>query len=401
MEFTASIVEIVASPDGVDVELDETAFFPEGGGQPGDRGEIAGVRVLDTRKDGERVLHRTDGTPEGGRVRCTVDRSHRTDYMQQHTGQHIISAALVQVADAPTVAVHQGDEFTTIEVDVDHLDDDVWLAVEEAANEVVRRNRPVTGRWIDDGELSSLTLRRETKRRGTIRIVEIDGVDRVACGGVHLAHTGEVGPIHWAGVERIRGRLRSFWRIGDRVRRYARLAADVDAQTRRLLSVGLADLPSRIEGCIAERDAALAQVREQTSLIAGLLVGSARAAADCVGDIRFVTLVTDRPDGAFARAAAEEAERSVAEGDHELFVAVNTAGTDSDSRTTWAVYTSPGVDLPWDTHRDAILSPIRGKGGGRPPFRQGAAGTPAPTQQEVAGFFGALRDALAETAGDG
>ncbi|MFW5828018.1 MAG: alanyl-tRNA editing protein, partial [Alkalispirochaeta sp.] len=178
-------------PDGAFVTLAETLFYPEGGGQPADIGSLGGAKVVDVQKDDTGTIHHYLASPPdtalqpGDRITGTVDMAHRWDYMQQHTGQHVLSAALAQVAEAPTVSVHQGSELTTIEVDQESLSESVLEAVEDRANKIVRADLPVRGFWIDHTELPNYALRRPTSRTGKIRLVEIDGVDLVACGGVH------------------------------------------------------------------------------------------------------------------------------------------------------------------------------------------------------------------------
>ncbi|MCK4514950.1 MAG: alanyl-tRNA editing protein, partial [Spirochaetaceae bacterium] len=226
----ASILEFQARVDRVDREdgrtvvlLDQTAFYPEGGGQPADHGTLNGRAVVHVRKDHDGISHilanPSRGEPEfavGDAVSGVVDGTHRRDYTQQHTGQHIISAALLHVGRYNTVSVHLGAEYTTIEVDAPSISAANLTAVQELANSTIERAIPVTSIWVSDAEISNYPLRRPPKVSGSIRLVLMGDVDCVACGGVHVDNTGKVRLVRAIGTEIIRNRVRISWKIGDR-----------------------------------------------------------------------------------------------------------------------------------------------------------------------------------------
>ncbi|WP_169313567.1 alanyl-tRNA editing protein [Spirochaeta africana] len=220
---TARVVAARAVDAAVAVlELDQTLFYPEGGGQPADRGTIAGMELLDVQKgeDGA-VLHTvrvaSDTLPApGSEVRLELNWAHRFAYMQQHSGQHLLSAMLKRTADAGTVSVRQGSETTTIEVDREQLSADQLGQAVRAANAAIQQNLPITAEWVAHTRINQQELRRPTSITGQVRLVRIQDTDCVACAGVHLSSTGELGVIRLVGSERIRGRLRLQFLIGQR-----------------------------------------------------------------------------------------------------------------------------------------------------------------------------------------
>ncbi len=245
-EFNATITNKRKCGRGWEIVLDKTAFYPEGGGQPADKGELDGIPVLDVKKvDGE-VYHQVPELPEGDVIKGVVDWPHRFDYMQQHTGQHILSAVLKHIVNGATVAVGQGGDYTSIEIDLDNISREELNMVEEAANAIICFNIPLYTYFNGETPISSFPLRRETKFTQDVRLVQIGGesleglssgklsqltseltnntdiygtdtlIDLAACGGVHTSTTGEVGLIKYKGQEKVRGRVRLYWIIGKR-----------------------------------------------------------------------------------------------------------------------------------------------------------------------------------------
>ena len=205
------------------VYLDRSAFYPTSGGQPFDTGTIGPARVLEVaEEEEERLAHVLDRPLEPGWYACEIDWARRFDHMQQHTGQHLLSAVLADEFKIPTVSFHLGAESSTIDVEAGQLD---VAAVEQRANEVIVENRPVTVSYHDSRE--DLDLRKPSEREGTIRVVTIENLDRSACGGTHVAATGEIGLLSLRKLDKIRGLLRIEFLCGQRAVRRAR--ADFDA----------------------------------------------------------------------------------------------------------------------------------------------------------------------------
>jgi len=182
------------------VELDSTYFYPESGGQEADRGRLGDRAVIDVQADDEgRVWHVLDqplaDDASGRALAGEVDWTRRFDHMQQHTGQHILSAAFERVLDAPTLSSHLGEERSSIEVGIVEADWESMARVEDAANRVVWSDVPVVRHWVSDSELGRFRLRKPPAVTGRVRIVEIPDWDQSACGGTHTNRTGEVGVV--------------------------------------------------------------------------------------------------------------------------------------------------------------------------------------------------------------
>lgn len=221
-EFEATVVGEWEQAGKWLVQLDCSAFYPTSGGQPHDTGWLAQSRVLDVYVEGGVVLHVVDKPlGEGQLVRGRIDWARRFDHMQQHTGQHILSACFEQLFNADTVGFHLGEEIVTVDLDIDvsELDDSMAKRAEHKANEVVFGDLPIQARFVDDDELARLPLRRAPKVERDVRIVSIGDFDHNACGGTHPKRTGEVGIIKILRRERMRRGIRLTFACGSRALR--------------------------------------------------------------------------------------------------------------------------------------------------------------------------------------
>jgi alanyl-tRNA synthetase len=257
-DFDAAIVELC--DDGRRVYLDRTAFYPTSGGQPHDTGRLNGSDLTDVVDEGDRIAHLM-AVPVTGRIAVgQVDWPRRFDHMQQHTGQHLLSAVVSDLYGYATIGVHLGAESSTIDLDGPGLTRDQIGKAEERSNEIVMENRPVEVTFEDAH--SVIDLRKRSERTGTLRIVTVRNLDRSACGGTHVRATGEVGPILLRKVERVRKGTRVEFLCGARSIRRARdehgllsrLAADLSASPSELPAL-VAGLRNEVkEGSAARRD---------------------------------------------------------------------------------------------------------------------------------------------------
>jgi alanyl-tRNA synthetase len=242
--FDAKVVD--ASPDRTVVYLDRTAFYPSSGGQPFDLGLLGEVAITEIVDEDDRVAHKLSAPLAGDAVSGAIDWGRRFDHMQQHTGQHLLSAVFVELAHAATLSFHLGAESCTIDLGITSLDSAQVQAVEQRANEVVFEDRRVT---VDFQHSSLATdLRKPSDREGELRIVSIDDLDRSACGGTHVRSTGEIGPILIRKLEKIRGNVRVEFLCGMRAVRRARADYEALAQIARLFSAPLDETPALVSG---------------------------------------------------------------------------------------------------------------------------------------------------------
>ncbi|TVR62250.1 MAG: hypothetical protein EA426_02020 [Spirochaetaceae bacterium] len=362
-EFEAHVARIDTVESKFHVVLDKTAFYPEGGGQPADRGTIDGIAVEDVRKLDD-IVHVLSRKPSGETVHGSVDWRHRWDYMQQHTAQHVISAALFAVGSIATVSVHLGEQYLTVETDSASISDETIENVVATVNRVIGENRPVRARWVDEAELASLDLRRPTKHTGLVRIVEIENFDRVGCGGVHAPSTGAVRIANCVGIEKIRGRVRTIWMAGDRAVDHYRLTAQITAALTELLSAKPPEIVGRVTATIDALKNAEYQVRGLTERLASAHARDLieRAEKTPTGTRVVAQELTDGKEYARSLAEAVAAESQTA----ACLVSRDEAG-----RVLWWIAASDDAGLDWTAVRRDLFPIIDAKGGGRPPVWQG------------------------------
>jgi alanyl-tRNA synthetase len=241
--FEAALVK--TADDGNTVYLDQSAFYPASGGQAFDLGWINSIPVLEVRDEGDWVAHRLESPlSETGKVRGEIDWQRRYDNMQQHSGQHLLSAAIESLFGYPTVSVHLGDQISTIDLGTSQLSDEQVQSTEARCSELIAAALPVTISFEDASEAKG--LRKASDRTGQLRIIEIAGVDRSACGGTHVKSTAELGIVQIRRREKVRDSVRLEFVCGaralNRVRQDFRIAADLS----RLCTVGIDDLPAAV-----------------------------------------------------------------------------------------------------------------------------------------------------------
>ncbi len=258
--FSANIA--ARSGDGLTVYLDRTAFYPTSGGQPFDTGVIGGSAVVEVAEEGERIAHRVATPVAADAVECEIDWPRRFDHMQQHTGQHLLSAVFDSLFGLRTVSFHLGAEICTIDLEGGEVTASTVREAERRANELVCENRPVAVGFEDAAEAEG--LRKASEREGTLRIVSIDSLDRSACGGTHVRYTGEIGPILARKVEKVRQTWRVEFVCGMRAIARARADYDALAKTAQLFSSALDQVPAFAASQIEAAHAAEKAVRKLT-----------------------------------------------------------------------------------------------------------------------------------------
>jgi alanyl-tRNA synthetase len=296
-EFDA-VVTGVASLDGRPaVALDATAFYPLSGGQPCDAGTLGEALVVDVvESDAGEVWHVLDRDMAiGSRVHGTIDRARRFDHMQQHTGQHILSAAFDRLNQARTVGFHLGAVVSTLDLGIE-LTADAIAAAEAEANRIVWDDRPVRIRFVSDIEAAALPLRKEPGRGGTLRVIDIEGYDMSACGGTHVSRTGSIGVIAVLSAERVRGGSRVEFVCGGRALEFLRTFRDAVAGCIRHVSVAPEELPAALERLQAENKEQRKAVRDLQERLAGYEAVTLAAGADVVNGVRLVVQAIDGRD---------------------------------------------------------------------------------------------------------
>ena len=230
--------------------LENTAFYPTGGGQPYDMGTLNGVPVLNVEEiDGEIRHTLAESLGTATEVTGIIDWARRFDHMQQHAGQHILSAAFAQLYDFPTISFHLGRDFLTIDLDVENVSPEQLQAVEKLANDIILENRVIETKWVTEDELEQYSLRKQLAVTGEIRLVIIPDFDYNGCGGTHPSSTGQVLGIKVLSTETHRGKVRVRFICGGRVLQQLHQKNHVLSETSKLLSApeeGVIDATQRL-----------------------------------------------------------------------------------------------------------------------------------------------------------
>ena len=252
-EFTARVTACEPGKTGFFIELDRTAFFPEGGGQPADTGTIGPARVCDVQEKGGRILHSTDmALPVGESFACALDWEQRRRRMQNHSGEHVFSGTVHRLFGLNNVGFHMGEACMTIDFDGE-LDEKELRRAEDEANGAVRDNLPIRCFFPAREELERLSYRSKKELEGAVRLVEIAGVDLCACCAPHVAATGEIGLVKLLSAERHRGGVRLTLLCGlDALDDYRRRLESAGAVSR-LLSVPREKIAAGVERVLGEQ----------------------------------------------------------------------------------------------------------------------------------------------------
>ncbi len=364
-EFDATVVAIAPVPDYAArhrVVLDRTAFYPTSGGQPFDTGALGPARVVEV-VDGDdgRIVHVVDGEVKAGPVHGTIDWSRRFEHMQQHTGQHVLSAAFDRLFQIRTVSFHLGSALSTIDLAREAAVGEIARA-EREANRVVWENRPVTIRFADAEEAARLPLRKESQREGVLRLIDVEGFDVSACGGTHVSRTGGIGVIAVAAAEKFKGGTRLEFLCGGRALDGFHALGDSVAASVRLLSVLPGELPAGIERVQTDARELRRQIKDLQTRLAGHEAAALAAGAASVGSTRIVVAALEGWDtGGLKTIAATIAARP---GHLALLVSAPAPS---------AIVVARASDVALDSA--AILKQMTatfgGKGGGRPELAQG------------------------------
>lgn len=350
------------SDDGRAVWLDQTAFYPTSGGQPHDTGTLAGICVVDVTDDGDRIIHHLeDPLPELASVQGVVDWPRRFDHMQQHTGQHLLSAILADVFLLETVSVHFGADSSTLDVAAATVPESTLRALEERANAAIHSSIRVSADFEDSSAATG--LRKPSDRTGMIRVVTIEGLDRSACGGTHCTTLGAVGLVLVRSAEKSKGQTRIEFLCGMRAVRRARADHELLRHVATALSTATDDVPTLVAAKLEELKA-ITQAR--------------RAMSEQLSRYRASELV------AAAGADADGLRRVRAEGSTEELRLIAQAATSRPSVRFIGVSSSPPtilLALSADVAGDAaaelttLLVSVGGRGGGSARLAQGTVPT--------------------------
>ena len=360
--FTARVTH--RSDDGRRVYLDRSAFYPTSGGQPHDLGSLGDIPIVDVVDEGAGIAHVLAEPLCSEHADGVVDWMRRFDHMQQHTGQHLLSAVFADRYGYDTLSVHFGPDYATLDLSTEVVPAEHLREAEECANALVTENRAVAVSFEDAAAAQG--LRKASQREGELRVVAIEGVDRSACGGTHVRATGEIGPILLRRQEKMKRQARIEFLCGNRAVRRARRDFSVLSNLAISASASIDELPTLVSAQVEQIKAAESARRKLEDEVAGY---RARGAWDlATPDERGVRWLVNRQ----AAGRADDA-RVYALAVAALPGAVFAACFDDARSILLAASADSGVDAG-KRLKDALAT-VGGKGGGSPRLAQGNAPT--------------------------
>jgi alanyl-tRNA synthetase len=268
IEFEARVIERTLHGGKPALVLDQTCFYPEGGGQPADGGTLNGRQVIAVLEEKDEILHVVEEEVTSDKVKGRIDWNRRFDHMQQHAGQHVLSQCFVQLFGAETRSFHLGEKVSTLEIDKREITEKEVERLEQLANTIVFENREIKSQLIREDEIQKVPLRRPPKKEGVIRVVEVSDFDYSACGGTHPRRTGEIGVVKILKWDRIRNNIRFEFICGGRaLRDYIQKHKDI-RQLSNQLTVDENEVAASVEKLISELKAQKSRARKmEESLI--------------------------------------------------------------------------------------------------------------------------------------
>ena len=370
-EFTARVMHCEVLPPDVksgitgtvwSLILDRTAFYPTSGGQPNDLGKIADANVLDVRDEGDEIIHVVDRRPGDPDVNGCINWPRRFDHMQQHTGQHLLSAMFQERFGLPTVSFHLGAEICTIDLRGPEPTEEILEGAERAANKTIFEDRPVSVRYGTADQLARFGVRKEVDREGILRAIEIESADLQPCGGTHVKSSGQIGVV----LVRRCAKVRQDWRVefvcGGRAERVARQDFQLLRRTAEKLGCAAEEIVSAASHALAERDANFRKFRATLERLAKAEAAlTLQSTTPGPHGLRIVSRVFEDVPAEYLGFFATEIARS------EKTVAL--LADANGGNVLFAQQSSSGKDM--NALLKQVLERVGGKGGGTRDFARG------------------------------
>ncbi len=374
-EFDATVLSCTKDGERWRVALDRTAFYPTSGGQPHDTGALGDACVVEVLDEAEanasnaesgeaEIAHFTDHAVRLGPVHGKIDWERRFDHIQQHTGQHLLSAAFIELFQMPTVSFHLGREISTIDLAAANVDAKQLEAAERRTNEIIFGDREVKIHYGTAEELATAGARKRVEREGVLRAIEIEGFDLQPCGGTHAARTGQIGMILLRRLEKVKQHWRVEFVCGGRAARAARTDATSLGEAARLLSCASGEVAAMVGRALEERQAghrARQRLTEELAEVQALMLLATERRAGKAGEPGVVVRVLDEADASYARMLATKV---VEQG--RVRALIGTRG----GHVIFAQSAGLGGDM--NSLLRECLAAAGGKGGGSRDFAQGS-----------------------------
>ncbi|MEO7911101.1 MAG: DHHA1 domain-containing protein [Roseiflexaceae bacterium] len=359
--FSARVVAREQRDQRPAIALDQSAFYPQGGGQPADTGTLSGAAVLDVQVEDGVVWHTLDQELTAELVQGTIDWERRFDHMQQHHGQHLLSAAFERLYGLRTVSFHLGATSSTIDLAAADLTPEQAAAAEELTNHVIWEDRPILARFVSAEELAQLPLRKPPSVAGPVRIVSVPDFDHSACGGTHPRATGGVGLLHLRRWERRGDAMRVEFLCGGRAVRDLRWKNAALGRLATVLSVGPEEVETAVLRVRENEERARKRLEETGEQLIGYEAQDLIARANLVGIVRVVRQ-------AYAGRSLEEVRnlaKAIAAGGCVALLGLRA------EKTQLIFARAEGLELDCGRLLRETLAPFGGRGGGQPTLAQG------------------------------
>ncbi|MGB7023672.1 MAG: DHHA1 domain-containing protein [Candidatus Acidiferrales bacterium] len=364
-EFDAQVLSCEPENARWRVRLDRTAFYPTSGGQPFDTGKLGDVKVVEVLDaENHEITHFTDQPVAAGAIHAAIDWPRRFDHMQQHTAQHMLSAAFIELFKFQTVSFHLGHEMSTIDLAAASITPRQLEEAERRVNEIIFDDRSVAVRYGTAEELAAQGIRTKVDREGTLRVIDIDAFDRQPCGGTHLARTGQAGLLLTRKCERQKGNWRVEFVAGWRAFASARGDFVALRQAAEHLGCGMPELPENVRKIQEERRASQRDAKKLTERLAELEAADLLARHTEISRDDKRRIIVSISDDAAPSYLAMLAAKIVATPNMQVILA---------SRGAMAIVLaqSAGLDGDMGALLRELLAPVGGKGGGSKVFAQG------------------------------
>ena len=378
-KFEAIVNAIIHDDDTFKIQLDHTYFYPEGGGQPCDFGTINDVVICDVQILDHDIFHISQTKPTftvGDQVSCEIDFSRRFTLMQQHSGQHILSACAEKLFEANTVGFHIGQDYVTIDLD-QKLDSDQLILLENKANQVIYDNKPIIAHYPSSLELAAMPLRKQPKVTENIRVIEIVDTDFSPCGGTHVKTTSEVGIIKIKKTEPYKTGIRIEFGCGAYALKFIQERNDIINTLMKLFSVKDDEIISYSEQLLVSQKSD----RNNLHIIKEQLykVQAAQLLEQFESDeIRVITLIEKDINMTDLRLKSN----ILCDSDNNIVLAVGT----ENEKTHIVLAKSKNIDKEFDMGKlfKALIVPLGIKGGGNPFVAQGGSSELVDTEALIA-----------------
>lgn len=387
-EFQAVVLESRQAAGNWEIILDQTAFYPEGGGQPFDTGEIGGLPVTAVREEGETVIHVMPQPPASATLTGRIDWYKRFDHMQQHSGQHILSAVFDNKWQAATVGFHLGADLTQIDLAISNITPEQIAEAEITANLALYANIPVTAAWVKQKDIGRYRLRKPpTKEFAQLRLVSAGDIDCCPCGGTHVKAAGEIGMIKILGWERKNNAVRVSFVCGRRALADYQLKQQLIQEITESLSAPAKEVSEAFAQRMAKLDTLTKELAAARSELSQCQANALLQAALLYKEVHIVShcLQNAQPND-----AAHLAKHLIATVPAAAFVAAISPG----SAKAHLVFATNTDRMDMGKMLKAALAKLDGKGGGTPRLAQGGTGDPDKLHEVLEETLAAAKRAL-------